>query len=192
MRLQPLELFHGSACATLRLCVPDEQAEALLGAAMRNIKRSKRMVSAPGLADIRLNQDGDHPFLVCLLPFLPPAEQLTLYMAETGASDVALLRQAGACLARVHTLTLHGARLLPDFWSDELWAALPALERLHLVHAFAHEDTRVEDMVQCFAAAPRPVVIHGLLMGLFQRRKLDYLLAVRPCCKVQLVAGSWE
>lgn len=167
---------------------------ALLEAAHMNLACCPLPLLGPeGQVEGELRAPSRSPALLRLLPFFSEVQSLRLGMKELGAEEVAALGQAGQAVAGLRLLELrafHGqaTQVRPDFWGPALWAALPGLAALDVKGAgVTCSPAAVDAMVQCFAAAPRPVTVRGLQLGdVVQQAALQVQLAELPGCQVKL------
>lgn len=129
------------------------------------------------------------PAFLHLLTFFRQMHTLCLSMPVLGGEELVALGEAGAPVAGVRKLIFKGRTLRRDFWDIWLLTVLRGLQELDMSEPKPlRSPAPVEDIVQCCAAIPTPLVIRGLrLADRAEQAALEAQLAGVPGCKVRLV-----
>lgn len=161
----------------------------VVDAACANLARCKPGIVSPneGL-ELELYSIFACPNLLRLVAFFPRVAHLQLSTPDLGAVEFACLGEAGAAACGVTSLGLP-CRVLPSFWSPELWRLLPGLRDVRVTWTVS-SPAPIDAIVQCLAAAPHGVTVHGLcLEDPREYAELHARLALLPeHCGVELVS----
>lgn len=190
--LQPIDM--GTSSVTLACdCAGDAgRAAAMVQAAQANLARyTPGLFSVLSPYQLMVNCYTPRcPSILRLLSAFPSAETLCLIM-QLGAEELACLAEAGSFCSGVQSMVVGlCCQVQPGFLTTGLWEVLPALSSIRFLGA-GPEDTPVEQVVECLAAAPHPVTITypSLWRGQY-KAELAAALAALPVGKVQVVEES--